>query len=175
MVHQYHMVFRRRSRLGQVIDSYKHIIDTSGGLSSTASVISLATGIDTVTDPKTQVPTGAIVSGIFISFYIIGSSGAPRTGPIDWYIGKLRTGQNGTTDFPDPGQTGGSGVRNQILHEEKGLSGSGDGTPMVFKGVIAIPRSMRRMRDGDVIFIKAIGTGTDNPNFCVKAIYKHFK
>ncbi len=169
------MPFRRMSRLGNIVKSYKHVVDLEGGLTSTASVNVLATGTDDVISPLTQVPTGSTINGIFISFYIIGDTGAPLAGPLDWYIAKLRSGQTAATDFPAPGLTGVSSVRNQIFHEEKGLSGSGDGTPMVFKGVIVIPKGMRRMRAGDVIFIKAKSNTTDTPSFCIKAIYKHFE
>ncbi len=166
------MVFRRRRQT--YVQRIKHVVDTSGGLTSTAAIVPLATGVNVRTDPfnPSECLTGETVNGIYISFFIIGSTGAPLTGPIDWYIAKLRNGQSTTVDFPVPGNTGPSLVRNQIFHEEKGLSGSGDGTPMVFKGVIAVPSGMRRMREGDQIFIKAKSNGADENSFCIKAIYK---
>ncbi len=164
-----------RSRLGNQIHSFKHVIDTSGGLTSTKSIVSLALGVEVKTvDSPNQVLVGETINGIYLSIFIIGSTGAPLEGPLDWYIAKARAGQNQNTSFPDPGNTGISDVRNQIIHEEKGLSGSGDGTPMVFKGVIAIPKGMRRMREGDEIIVQLKATGADAPNFCVKAIYKSF-
>ncbi len=158
------------------IQSVKHVVDSSGALTNTASVTTLLKTVpvtSTTFDPI-EVQTGEKVNGLFLSFYAIGSTGAPLAGPIDWYIAKSHTGQFPVSIFPDPGATGLSTVRNQIFHEEKGLSGSGDGTPMVFKGVIAIPRGMRRMRQDDNIFIKAIVTGSDVVNFCIKAIYKSY-
>ncbi len=170
------MGFRRRNRMGTQIHSLKHVIDVQGSLVSTASVVPLADAVVTrasVFNP-TEIEVGETVNAIYLTFYIIGSTGAPLSGPIDWFIAKLRSGQSTTVDFPVPGQTGASSVRNQIFHEEKGLSGSGDGTPMVFKGLIVIPRGMRRFREGDQIFIKAKANGADENSFCIKAIYKSF-
>ncbi len=171
------MVFRRTrsNRLGTIVKSFKHIIDVSGSSTDVNTTIPLSTGIDVVADPNNEAPTGSQINGIYISLFVIGASGAPLNGPIDWYLAKSRSGQNVATAFPTPGATGGSNVRNQILHEEKGLSGSGDGTPMVFKGVIAIPKSMRRVREGDFYFILLKSATGDTNSFCCKAIYKHFE
>ncbi len=84
---------------------------------------------------------------------------------------KQHEGQGGSQ--PDPANAGISKVRNQIIHMEKGLAGSGDGTPMAFKGVIAIPRGMRRMREGDQWNIVLNSKdATNDATFCLKAIYK---
>ncbi len=170
------MVFRRAMALRPVV-STKHVVDNLGGLSSTANNINFAT---TVTSRSagafnpSEVVLGSSVKWFYVSVFIIGSTGAPLSGPIDWYIAKARDGQI-TTSFPDPGQTGNDDKRNQIIHEEKGLSGSGDGTPMVFKGVIKIPRGMQRARNGDIWTMRMIASGSDAPNFCVKIIYKEYQ
>ncbi len=124
----------------------------------------------------TEVVVGSKINGFFLSIFIIGSTGAPIVGAQDWYIGKSHSGQTGATLFPAPGSTGASAFRNQIIHEEKGLVGSGDGTAMAFKGVIVVPKGMRRMREGDEWFINLRNNdaGTSS-QFCVKAIYKSFK
>ncbi len=160
-------------RFRQRGNSIKHIFDASGGLTATASANNVAVAVPNV-DPTTFVPgnvrVGSIINGIFFSVFVIGSTGAPLSGSVDWYLGKFHEGQSGST--PDPGATGVSKVRNQIIHEEKGVPGSGDGTPMVFKGVIAIPRGMRRMREGDFWQLRIKMATGDTGTFCVKAIYK---
>ncbi len=104
---------------------------------------------------------------------MIGASGGGLNNSLNWYISKEHTGQAG--DFPQPSETGVSALRNQIFHEEKGLAGSADGTPMAFKGVIVIPRGMRRMREGDVIALHLRNLDvTNDANFCIKAIYKSY-
>ncbi len=173
------MVFRR-SRLGTQIHSIKHVVDISGALAGAGqSVNEIAQGVVTRTTPfnPNEVIVGETVNGIFLSIFVLGATGSGLDGPIDWYIAKSRSGQTfgGGGDFPQPGNTGVSSVRNQIFHEEKGLAGSADGTAMVFKGVVVIPKSMRRMREGDTFTIAIRSAdNTNNANFCIKAIYKSF-
>ncbi len=169
--------FGRGSRLGTQIHSIKHVIDSEGVLAAaTNSDNIIQSTVVTRTDPfvPTQCEVGEILNGFFISIFVIGDTGAPVNGSINWYIAKRRSGQNLVTDFLDPGNTGTSDVRNQIFHEEKGLVGSGDGTAMAFKGVIVVPKNMRRIRQGDQFFIKIRANGTDSAQFCLKAIYKSF-
>ncbi len=168
----------RRSRLGTQIHSVKHIIDSSGVLTGGAtSVNALSKVVNACTEPfdPFECVVGENVNGIFLSVFIIGATGAPLNGQIDWYIAKARANQNIVGDFPNPQATGISPMRSQILHEEKGLAGSGDGTPMAFKGVVVIPRGMRRQRDGDQFFIKIRSEdSTSDAQFCIKAIFKSF-
>ncbi len=155
------------------INSVKHIVDTEGTLLPSAnSLVPLATAVlnTGATFVVGDVRVGGKVNGIFLSVFAIGETGAPVSGAVNWYIAKIHSGQTS----PQPGITGTSELRNQIIHEEKGLVGSGDGTAMAFKGVIVIPRGMRRMREGDRIVWVGRMTGTDNAQFCLKAIYKSF-
>ncbi len=170
------MPFHRRAP--SVIQSFKHIVDSEGSLSaaavSTNGICFTVTTKNATLNPI-EVTTGEKVNAIFISLFLIGATGAGNTGSLNWYIAKKHFGQNTVSDFPDPGQTGVSPLRNQIIHEEKGLAGSLDGTPMAFKGVIVIPRGMRRMREDDEFFIKIKSTdATTDSQFCLKAIYKSF-
>ncbi len=157
------------------INRTKNILDISGAVAGGAtSVQSIATAVDTPTSPfkPGDVTVGGKINGFYVSLYVIGSTGAPLSGPINWYLWKQHAGQAATQ--PTPGATGTSELRNQIIHEEKGLSGSGDGTPMVFKGVIAVPKGMRRMRSGDVWQIALNSDVADTNNFCTKVIFNAF-
>ncbi len=172
------MVFRRASRLGTQIHSFKHVVDAeytlTGGGKSVIPIADVVNARSAVTNSLENV-VGETVNGVFLSIFIIGSTGAPVNASQNWYIAKARSGQNTTSDFPNPGETGASDVRNQIFHEEKGMVGSGDGTAMAFKGVVAIPKSMRRMREGDQFFIALRNLdATNDVNGCLKAIYKSF-
>ncbi len=166
---------RFRSRLGSQIHSIKHVVDTEGGLLAGVNSDNVITNaLNQRRDPfqPIDVETGDQVNGFFVSLFVIGSTGAPVVGSINWYIAKVRNGQNFGSAFPDAGNTGTSNVRNQIFHEEKGLAGSGDGTPMAFKGVIVVPKNMRRQREGDQFVIRI--TSVDDAQFCLKVIYKSF-
>ncbi len=169
--------FGGRSNSLRPVNSIKHILDVSGSLTggfTSASPIAVAVpNVDTSVFKPGDIRVGATINGFYISIFVIGSTGSAVVGPQDWYLWKSHTGQ--TAVQPIPGQTGTSEVRNQIIHEEKGLVGSGDGTAMAFKGVIAIPRSMRRMREGDLWEVRLRNSDTTNDtNFCVKAIYKSY-
>ncbi len=160
------------------INSIKHIEETEGSTAGDTDVnIPILDGVAAPPDPFSpgKVVVGSRVSSFFLTVFIIGSSGSPVTGSINWYVGCRRGGQS-LADFPTPSVTGVSLVRNQIIHEEKGLSGSGDGTPMAFKGVILIPRIYQRIREGDAWFLRLRVTGgTNNVTFCQKAIYKSYQ
>ncbi len=143
------------------------------GAASVTPLVTVVPNVDPTTFTPGDVRVGSHVNGIFLSVFVIGESGAPLDASVNWYIIKTHDQQD---SIPLPGNTGVSELRNQIFHEEKGLAGSGDGTAMAFKGVIVLPRGMRRMRQGDKVQISlAINTrATTDANFCVKAIYKSF-
>ncbi len=172
------LVPRFQRRALSPINSIKHVVDAEGTLTENgaASIVPLVVAVPNV-DSSTFTPgdvrVGGKVNGIFLSIFVIGASGAQIGASVNWYIIKTHDQQ---TSIPLPGNTGVSELRNQIFHEEKGLAGSGDGTPMAFKGVIAIPRGMRRMRQGDQIQVSLSinALATSDANFCVKAIYKSY-
>ncbi len=169
------MPFRRRGSMAiRPVNSLKHIVDTEGALSGAAtSATPIATAVITQVDPfnPVNVRVGATINGFFLSVFVIGATGAPLTGAIDWFLWKAHAGQSA----PTPSTTGTSEVRNQIIHEEKGLAGSGDGTPMAFKGVVVVPKGMRRMREGDRWELRLRSSdATNDATFCVKSIYKSF-
>jgi len=159
----------RMSRL-RPINSVKNVVDSEGAiLAATTSTSDLVIGVRTLatTINPIQVPVGAVVNSIFLSVYILGSGGSDSE-IINWYIAK---NPNNSLTLPAPGATGASANRRWILHEEKGIYATQDGTPMVFKGVIRIPPKMRRIGDGDRISV-LIRSTLGVPNFCIKAIYK---
>ncbi len=172
------MVFRRNSRLGNKINRIKHVIDSegvlAGGVNSINNIANSVTARAGVFNPV-EVEVGATINAFYVTLFVIGATGAPLNGAIQWYIAKQRSGQNSTADFPDPNNVGVSNLRNQIFHQEKGLAGSGDGTAMVFKGVIVVPKGMRRQRDGDQFFIKLnSGDTTNDATFCIQVHYNEF-
>ncbi len=162
-------------RRGAPITTVKHVVDSEGSLvAGTVSINAIAFARNVRQDPyqPVDVLTGSKITSVYISLFIIGDTGAPIVGSLNWYIDKRHQGQS--TDFPDPGNTGVSMLRNQIFHEEKGLAGSGDGTPMAFKGVIRIPRGMQRMREGDALDIRILTNAVGGAQFCLKVIYKEW-
>ncbi len=173
------MAFRRRSsRLGLKINRLKHVVDVEGALSggvNSISTIANAVNERGASFNPSQVLVGSTINAFYITLFVIGATGAPLNGAIQWYIAKQRIGQNNITDFPDPDNVGVSDIRNQIFHQEKGLAGSGDGTAMVFKGVIVVPKIYRRQRAGDQFFIKLNSNDVGNDaQFCIQVHYNEF-
>ncbi len=117
-----------------------------------------------------DVPTGCTINSIYIFFQTISTTG---TANHDWYIYK-RNGDNTAVPIT-PGTIGGDPIRKLVLHEEKGIPGNaGDGAyPLTFRGVIKIPKHMRRFGEGDQI--KLVHRAVDINNSCLKAIYKFYR
>ncbi len=175
---------RFRRNLHPVV-STKNVNETSGILAAgTDSVIAtISNSVETPTlAVNNQVGRGSTINGLFLSifFYTEGGEVANEVPLVDWYIIKNGGFSMGVTfdatNLPTPGASGVHDNKRYIFHTEKGLAGGGDaslaGVPMVFKGVIAIPRGFRKHNANDRIQICA--RANFNTKFCVQAIYKWY-
>ncbi len=179
------MPFRRRMGIRGQINSVKHVVDTSNIIAAGTNTVhqSIAEGVDTyaLTDIN-GVPTGAKVYSIYLSVFAISEGGeiATEVPLVDWYIIKNPGAAWATTfdsaNLPTPGATGNHINKRHILHEEKGLAGGGDaslsGVPMIFKGVIRIPRG--RQRWGEQDRLQLCVRANFATKMCAKSIYKHY-
>ncbi len=168
------------------VDSVKHIVESSGIAAAGTNIVpfSIIDGVAAYALSTTNgVPTGAHVRSIFLSFYIITEGGevASEVPLVDWYIihnpGNAWATTFDSLNLPTPGSTGNHQNKRHIIHTEKGLSGGGDaslaGLPMIFKGVIRIPRKMQRISEDDRLTIALRCNFASK--FCIQAIYKHYK
>ncbi len=130
-----------------------------------------------------EVSRGCKINGLFLSlfFYTEGGELASEVPLVDWYILVNRRGAlsgigNAATQAPVPGAQGTHQNKYLIIHTEKGLAGGGDaslsGVPMVFKGVIVIPRGMRKM--DALTKISVFARANFATKFCMQAIYKWY-
>ncbi len=167
------------------ITSRKNIVEISGILAgSTNSVLdNIWRGADNADLAVTEeVTTGATVNGFFMSCFFIAEGGevASEVPLVDWYIIKDPGGTFGTTfdatHLPTPGATGSHINKRYIIHTEKGLAGGGDastaGLPMIFKGVIRIPKGMRRIAVEDRL--RLVARANFATKFCCQFIYKWY-
>ncbi len=180
------VVFRRRGGMSlRPVDSKKHIVEISGILGAGVNTVALTliAGVDTYTLPDSDgVPTGSRVNGIFISSFYIAEGGevANEVPLVDWYVihnpGNAFTTTFNVANLPTPGATGVHLNKRHIVHTEKGLTGGGDvslaGIPMVFKGVIVLPKQWRRIGENDTWLLCARSNFATK--FCIQAIYKHY-
>ncbi len=168
------------------IDSVKHIVEGSGilGAGTDTLVVNIIEGEPAYSLADTNgVPTGAKVMSFFFStfFYTEGGEVANEVPLVDWYIIHSPGDNLGSTfaagTLPTPGTTGVHQNKKFIIHTEKGLAGGGDaslnGVPMIFKGVIRIPRGKQRIGENDRFILCARANFATK--FCFQAIYKHYK
>ncbi len=175
---------RFRPALHPII-STKNVVDQSTIIAATTNTV-LTTIVDTV-DAPTLAATGSVergskVHGIYLSLFIYAEGGevANEVPLADWYIIKDQGGNMGSTfsatALPTPGATGSNDNKRFVFHEEKGLAGGGDaslaGVPMVFKGVIGVPRGYQKCNSGDRIKV-CVRTNFAS-KLCFKAIYKWY-
>lgn len=167
------------------INSIKNVFDASGILAAGVNT-SIALPIFGVRNADlataNEVDVGSKVTSVFLEIFFFSEGGelANEVPLVDWYILKDDGNAYGVTfnatNLPTPGATGTHQNKRKILHEEKGLTGGGNlslaGIPMVFKGVIRIPRGKQRWAESDVLRILA--RANFNTKFCVKALYKWF-
>jgi len=178
------MVFRRRNNL-RPINSVKHIVEGSTVLvaSTNTNLISFVDGVDGYQlSDSNGVPVGSRVNSVFVSVFVISEGGevAAEVPLVDWYIMRNPGNVYGTTfdatHLPTPGSTGVHQNKHFIIHTEKGLAGGGDaslaGVPMIFKGVIKIPKQWQRLASGDRWVLCA--RANFNSKVCFQFIYKHY-
>ncbi len=176
------MAFRRS--LHPVV-STKNVVETSGILAASTNTVisSLTSTVDSATLASAlSVERGSTINSIYLSCFFITEGGevAAEVPLVDWYVIKDNGGTMGSTfdatHLPTPGSQGVHDNKRYILHTEKGLAGGGDaslaGVPMIFKGVIKIPRHMRKQNAQDSFSLAA--RANFNTKFCVQAIYKWF-
>ncbi len=179
------MVFRNRGMGLRPINSIKNVVDNSGILPAgvnTSIHIPITATRNAELATANEIDTGSKVSSVFIELFFFSEGGelANEVPLVDWYIVKNGDNSWGTTfdanNLPTPGATGTHINKRHILHEEKGLTGGGNlsltGIPMVFKGVIKIPRGRQRWGENDVLRVCA--RANFPAKFCVKTIYKWF-
>ena len=124
------------------VNSFKRIIDTSGGLSAgSVSTTTVAAGLSssTAVDPtgSTSVPLSGHLSAIFYTVYVYSDATEAQSNLVDMYWWK---NPDGSSTAPIAGNTDISNAKRFIIHEEKGLAGNRTtGQPMVVKGVLRLP------------------------------------
>ncbi len=142
------------------------------------AVVNAALAVDS------QVERASKINSIFLSifFYTEGGEVANEVPLVDWYIIKDQGGRMGAAGFvpdglPTPGASGVHENKRYIFHTEKGLAGGGDaslsGVPMIFKGVIRIPRGFQQFKLGDQLTVAARSNFATK--FCIQSIYKWYR
>ncbi len=171
------MVFRRSNRMAlRPINRIKHVIDnqfatTAGGIFD----VSLASTVDApVIANANEVVTGATINGIFLVIEVVSSA---ETGVLpNAYIMVFKNPGNNLA-FPNPNVVGSDDNKKYVIHQEMVMLDSESTSHIprtIFKGVIALPKHMRRFGPDDELTVRAFTPGT-TANWCLQSHYKEFR
>ncbi len=166
--------FRRNSAL-KPINRIKHVVD-----SQLATALNVA--VDTVLVQSTDTPvlaatanceTGSSVNGIFLSIEAVntGTAGVLANA----YIMVFKNPGSNLT-FPNPNVVGAANEKKYVFHQEMVMLQMVDNSNprTLFKGVLVIPKHLRRNGPDDVIVVRVFAPGVET-NWCMQAHYKEFR
>ncbi len=170
------MVFRNRMSSLRPINSRKHVVDFQGGLiADTAQFVSLANAVDSpVLAQEEQVRTGARINSIFLNVQVYATA-TTTLANCYMYIYKNPGNTIASSSFPDGNKVGTSDLKKLIFHQEMVmLEKNTTGIPRtLFKGVLKLPKHMRRFGYDDDLIISLYSPGI-TVDFCVQCIYKDY-
>ncbi len=175
------MSMRRRNLRLRPVMSLKHVVDTNGAISMGAP--SITDVITTVNNPSAstsnQCALGSTVNAIYLRVEVIGKDSAGGIDNVYMIVYKNRSGDL----IPPPvDAVGVSDERRNVIHQEMlmlDFKGTTAGFPRtLFKGVILIPRGIRRNAVEDklqVVIGHRPAETTQLTEFCLQCIYKEFR
>ncbi len=171
------MAFRRRSNL-RPINSIKHVVDQQGGTvggTQVNNVIAIATQNPDTSATANEVKIGSTINSIFLNVQVLMDSDTVLPNAYMMVYknpGNLFTGGS----IPDANQVGTSEMRKWVFHQEMAMtSEANDSIPItLFKGVLKIPRKMRRMGQADRLVVQLFSLTGNNLFTCIQTIYKEY-
>ncbi len=177
------MSFRRRQSLRlRPVNSIKHIVDSNGGVTGAGqSVTDVVQAQPVITETlSNRVLTGSLVYAIYLRVEVIQEVAAAGIDNIYMYVFKNPSGNLATPAVDGIGVTD---KRRFVLHQEMVMTGNvlsaAQAIPRIlFKGVITLPRNLRRFGVDDklqVVIGHRTGEATQVSNFCLQCIYKEFR
>ncbi len=166
---------RRFNRSLHPVHSIKHVVNEQGALvGGTQTLSSLVDSVDApVLAQSDEVETGSTINWIFLNVQCATTSTSSLAN-IYMYVHK--NPGNNITPVPNGNVTGTSDYKKHILHHEMLMvEKNTTGIPRtLFKGVIKLPRGMRRMGTDDLIGIALFSPGVTF-EYCFQAIYKEYR
>ncbi len=180
------MVYNRRALQLRPVKSLKHIVDVRTAVQF--GLVTTAPLIETVSSPAlastAECEDGSTVSSIYLRIEAITTTNF--TLQPAFYMIVFKDPGNHLADDPDPSTTGINENKRWIIHQEMVMlsksdsdAGEGAGFPRtIFKGVIKIPRSLKRNGFGDklkcLMGFQGVET-TGVAQVCLQCIYKEYR
>ncbi len=157
------------------VNSKKHIVDVQGGLVATAQqIVTLADAKDVspVLADNDKVAVGSTINSIFCNIQVAASSTAALA---NVYAAFFKNPGNNVV-LPDANVIGVSDTMKLFFHQEMIMTEKNTTAfpRTLFKGVLRIPRHMRRMGHDDKLGVLMFSPGV-NFDFCIQCIYKEYR
>ncbi len=169
------MVFRRRSQNAlRPVNRIKHVVDGQFGVViATTTFTNLVLTVDAPVLANTnEVVTGSTINGIFLTVEVTAESAAALSNAYMYVV----VSPGGTLTLPDPNAVGAFQEKRFVIHQEMVMLQKVDPSNprTLFKGVIAIPRHLRRMSPNTRVILAVFSPGI-TLNACFQCHYKEFR
>ncbi len=161
------------------VQRIKHVVDFQTAVPANVQIdqeIAAANDAPTIGNTASVI-TGSIINGFYIVTELQASETSTTDTPNFYWILYKNPGDN-IGSWPNGNAIGSSDKKRFVIHQEMVmLNPVNSGVPrIVFKGVVAVPKSMRRMAPGDKwiiqLFIPSTGTAV---NACTQVHFKEFR
>ncbi len=175
-IHQETMSFRRTRRGLNLrpVNRLKHVTDIQAGvILGVRSDFDLIKAVDNPNlSISNEVAIGSTINGIFISVEVYATTAASLA---NVYF-SLNKNPGGNLTLPNPNVVGVSDNKKHVIHQEMVMvQKQVDGNPRtLFKGVVVIPRHMRRFGPDDRLTVLVLSPGV-NLDLCMQSHYKEFR
>ncbi len=176
MVNKY--LVARRMNL-RPVNRIKHVVDQQTAIATGTAIPSVvANAVDAPTlASTTSVAIGSTINGFYITTEVVASESSTTDTPNFYWMFYKNPGNNVAT-IPNANAVGSSDFKKYVIHQEMVMiQGQDNQSPRnVFKGVIVVPKHMRRMGPGDIWYIQHFipSTGTA-VNACSQIHFKEFR
>ncbi len=172
------MVFRRGNRALRLrpVNRIKHVVDSQFATAiATVADTNIALATDTPTLAATSsVETGCTINGIFLVIEAVSTS---ETGVLPNAYLMIMKNPGGNLSFPAPNVVGADDNKKYVIHQEMVMLDSESTSHIprtVFKGVVVIPRHLRRFGPNDSLVVRVETIGI-TANWCLQSHYKEFR
>ncbi len=162
------------------VNRIKHVVDYQTAVPVNVQITQqIAIGVDApVLANVSTCASGCTINGFFITTELVATeSGVGKTPNFYWILYKNPGNNVGT--IPNGNAVGSSDFKRNVIHQEMIMfqPEASVGVPRnVFKGVIPIPKHMRRMAPGDIWLIQLFSPSTGVAvNACTQVHYKEFR
>ncbi len=160
------------------INRIKHVVDTQTAVPLNTKIAgNIVSAQDSpVLGSPVQVLTGSTVNGIFMTVEVVCDDTSTTATPNFYLIWYKNPGGNLT--FPNGNAVGSDDNKKYVIHQEMVMLNPQDGgNPRnVFKGVIKIPKHLKRFGPNDTLQLQAFIPSTGvKVNMCWQAHYKEFR